>query len=111
MIRGILADHNVIGQLRTLLVDVFLSNAWLECWADLKLEVYQLEDVGLRETTPDDAIWRLCQREQLVLLTLNRNRKGEESLNAVMDRERQDDSLPVITLSSGQRISDDGIYR
>lgn len=55
-------------------------------------------------------IWRTCQREGLVLITGNRNKRGPESLEAVIQGENQLDSLPVITISNADRVLQDRLY-
>jgi hypothetical protein len=55
-------------------------------------------------------IWRMCQREGLVLVTGNRNRRGPDSLEAVNQDENQPDSLPVITLADADRVLRDRPY-
>ena len=55
-------------------------------------------------------IWRTCQREQLVLITGNRNDDGPDSLEAVIRDENRPDSLPVFTLANANRILRDRGY-
>ncbi len=50
----------------------------------------------------DALIWATCQREELVLITGNRNKRGPDSLQAVLDRENRTDSLPVITIADAR---------
>jgi hypothetical protein len=56
---------------------------------------------------PDSIIWRTCQREQLVLITENRNKRGLDSLEATIQNENQPDSLPVITIANTDRVLQD----
>jgi hypothetical protein len=66
--------------------------------------------VGLSENSPDAVIWRTCQREQLVLVTGNRNADAPDSLEVVIRGENQPDCLPVITLADPGRIQRERPY-
>jgi hypothetical protein len=96
----VLLDHHVAGYHDRLLA------AWQQTgWHELiNLRLVQLAEFGLTENAPDDEIWRLCQCEQLYLLTNNRNRKGTKSLQATMESEATADTLPVITLSDIKKL-------
>ena len=66
--------------------------------------------VGLSYNSPDTVIWRTCPREQLVLITGNRNDDGPDSLEAVIRDENQPGSLPIITLADPNRVLQDRPY-
>ena len=69
-------------------------------WNDLLiLNVLRLRDVSLPDDCPDDRLWRFVQRERIWLLTSNRNRADETSLQATIEREGTLHSLPVLTLA------------
>ena len=76
--RGIISDVNIQGQVRNL-VTFLESPAWRDVWKALNLPVYTFEDVGLTPQAPDNLVWELCQREQLVLITANRNADKPDS--------------------------------
>ena len=46
MVRGILADYNVRGQVNYLLT-LMRTQPWVEFWEDLRLVALHFEDVGL----------------------------------------------------------------
>ncbi len=96
--RGILADINV-GKQRRAIVAIWTSDAWREIWDGLGLSVVNFRNVGLPYNASDAVIWTTCQREGLVLITGNRNKRGPDSLEAVIERENQPDSLPVVTIA------------
>jgi hypothetical protein len=102
-VTAILGDYNSEGHVRAL-VTALESGEWREYWADLKVTVYTFAVLGLPGTTPDDELWRLCQREQIVLLTANRNHDGPTSLEAVIRAENRPDSLPVLTIADPPRV-------
>jgi hypothetical protein len=107
--RGILGDINAEGALTSLRL-IWLSDAWRELWIGFNLKVESFRTLGLPLDAPDSLIWRTCQREQLVLITENRNKRGPESLEATIQNENQSDSLPVITIASTDRVLRDRLY-
>jgi hypothetical protein len=44
------------------------------------------------------------------LITANRNKRGPDSLEAVIQHENQPDSLPVITIADSKRVLKDRQY-
>ncbi len=54
----------------------------------------------------DRLVWRYAQAHQMMILTANRNMKGEDSLEQVMREENVEDSLPVVTIGSLDRFSE-----
>jgi hypothetical protein len=76
----------------------------------LGLSVESFPSLGLPYNASDALIWATCQHEGLVLITGNRNRRGPDSLQAVIDRENQADSLPVITIADARRVLGDRLY-
>jgi hypothetical protein len=107
--RGILADNDVQGFVRGVL-EIWLSDTWRDLWNDLGLSVQSLATLGLSRESPDAVIWRTCQEEELVLITGNRNVDRPDSLEAVIRRENQPDSLPVVTLANLERLARDRHY-
>ena len=107
--RGILADINAEGALTSLRY-IWLSDAWRELWIGLNLSVEDFRTLGLPFDAPDSIIWRTCQREQLVLITENRNKRGSDSLEATIQNENQPDRLPVITIANTDRVLRDRLY-
>ena len=77
--KGILADHNADGHLEVLL-RTLLGEDWLEMWNELDVPVFTFAELGLSPDADDVTLWRTCQREQLVLITNNRNAEGPGSL-------------------------------
>ena len=107
--KGILADINVDKQRRAILA-IWASDTWRELWNDLGLSVVSFPALGLPFASTDAVVWRTCQREELVLITANRNRRGADSLEAVIQSENQPDSLPVITIADQDRVLQDRLY-
>ncbi len=92
----ILADHHLEG-LAEHLERILAADGWLELAA---IRFVTLSEAGLANESSDRAVWRLAQAEQMVLLTANRNMKGNNSLEATLREEITASSLPVITMSS-----------
>lgn len=108
--RAILSDHDIEGQFSAL-VDLLNGPELYELWHFLDLEALQLRDVGLADDTPDRVIWSVCQSEQCVLITANRNLDEEDSLEQTLRDSSTSTSLPVMTISSMKRFQEDPSYR
>jgi hypothetical protein len=65
--RGILADINVIAQAKALL-SIWTSDTWRDFWDGLELAVVSFPTLELPYNASDALIWRTCQREGLVLI-------------------------------------------
>lgn len=96
----IFIDHDMEG------FDVFLAAGLQETGWDqlIQVEYKLLRDFGLPDNYPDQDIWRFVQQEGMLLVTNNRNSKGETSLQATMQRENTPDSLPVVTVSDKELL-------
>lgn len=102
--QGILADVNIVGQVEYL-VRIMQSPEWVDLWQLLGLELIRFTDVGLLSTSTDLEIWNCCQREDLLLLTNNRNAAGPESLEAAIRENLTFNSLPVFTIANVRRLA------
>lgn len=54
----------------------------------------------------DREVWRFAQKNQLILLTGNRNNEGEDSLEQTIRDENKSTSLPVITIGALDRMEE-----
>jgi hypothetical protein len=109
MLKGILSDNDVRGQFDAL-IRVCTSESWREVWTSLGLRTYTLEALGMPADAVDAEIWRICQQRELVLVTGNRNAKGEDSLENTIRLLNQPTSLPVSTLADPPAIERDREY-
>jgi Domain of unknown function (DUF5615) len=108
-VNEILADANCEGHLALLLR--LLQEGWRhDVWEILHLTPLSLSDLGLQPDASDREVWEACQREQVVLLTANRNDAGPESLEATIHQHNTPASLPVFTLANDQRVLRDRLY-
>lgn len=96
----ILLDHDVEGQAPFLEAGL-RETGWNQY---LHLEFIRLRDLNVPDNATDQEIWRYVQRERFLLLTNNRNREDELSLQAPIERESTRDSLPVITVSDKDQL-------
>jgi hypothetical protein len=103
MVRGILADINIQGQVQ-LLVRLMRGEPWREFWEDLHLACYTFADLGLARDTPDSVIWRLCQERELLLVTNNRNAEALDSLETTIRQHNLPSSLPVLTVADAEQL-------
>jgi hypothetical protein len=98
MVKGILADINVVGQV-VHLVKLMQAEPWTEFWNDLGLVLYRFEDLGLAATAKDIEIWERCQAHDLIFITDNRNEDSADSLIATIRKFNTPTSLPVFTIA------------
>lgn len=107
--RGIVADANIEGHVERL-VDHVLGSSWVDFWNHRGIAHQEFRNIGLTDRSPDNAVWRKCRQEQLVLITANRNNDGPDSLEAATRSENTPDSLPVMTPADPDRIPNGGDY-
>lgn len=107
--KGILPDANSIRQIDAL-VRQMQAAEWADLWTGLGLVLKHFDDVGLSPDSSDLEIWQVCQAEQLVLITDNRNEDSPDSLEAVIRQYNQPQCLPVFTVSDMQRFSRSRAY-
>lgn len=100
MVSTILIDQDIKGH------GLFLELGWRETgWEQLlPLEFKLLSDVGLPPNCADQDIWRFVQQQGFLLITGNRNREDETSLQATIERENTTESLPVLTVSRKESL-------
>ena len=106
---AIMADHDVEGQLQVLL-HLLTSAAWSEVWHESGTYVASFASLGLPENTPDATLWQMCQTQQIVLITGNRNRGGPDALEAVIERHNTPLSLLVLTIETPPRVLSSRAY-
>jgi len=105
----IMADHSVEGHLHVL-ADIWSSPAWGDIWEAMECEIESFARLGIPQDAPDTDLWELCQEEEIVLVTGNRNAEGAESLENAMATLGTPQSLPVITIGDPDRLLRDRHY-
>jgi hypothetical protein len=98
----ILVDHDIEGH-AVLLWSALEAAGWLELVA---IDRATFADVGLPPNSSDRVIWRFARDRQLILLTGNRNMRGQDSLERTIREENTPTSLPVLTIGSPDRLEE-----
>jgi hypothetical protein len=107
--RGLVADANIQGQVEHL-VRCMRAEPWADFWEALGLVLYRFNDVGLSASATDLEVWNVCQTQELILITDNRNLDSEDSLEATIRRENAPDSLPVFTIADMNQFRTNSSY-
>ena len=97
-----LVDYNLDGYAPVFL-GIVTKNGWFEL---LPIPFVTLKEAGLSMDLSDCALWRFAQSKQMVILTANRNMKGEDSLEQVIREENTVTSLPVVTIGDIKRLDE-----
>ncbi len=107
--KGLVVDADIQGHVEYL-VQRMQAEAWAEFWQALALVVLRFEDVGLSASATDLEVWHVCQTEQLILITNNRNLDSEDSLEATIRRNSTPVSLPVFTIADMNEFRSNSSY-
>ncbi len=107
--KGLIADANIQGQVEYL-VRRMQAEPWAEFWQALGVLLCRFEDVGLSESSTDNEVWNVCQVEQLILITDNRNLDSADSLEATIRWNNTPTSLPVFTIADMSEFRTDNSY-
>lgn len=97
-----LVDYNLDGY-AVVLLGILAKNGWLEL---LSIRFVTFRETDLSMDSSDREVWYYAQANQMMILTANRNMKGEESLEQVMREENTPTSFPVITIGNLDRIDE-----
>lgn len=98
----LLVDYNLDGY-ALIFLGILTKLGWLEL---LPIQFVTFREAGLLMESRDRLVWRYAQAHQMLILTANRNMKGEDSLEQVMREENTEDSFPVLTIGSLDRLSE-----
>jgi hypothetical protein len=101
-----LIDHNLRGQ-AVLLWGTLAAEGWLEL---IPIRFVGFEEIGLFENSNDRLVWQVAQENRMIILTANRNMKGEGSLEQVIREDNTLQSFPVVTIGNKERL-DEQSYR
>jgi Domain of unknown function (DUF5615) len=97
-----LVDYNLDGY-ALIFLGILAKEGWLE-FASVQFVTFR--EVGLAMESSDRVVWRYAREHQMMILTANRNMKGGDSLEQVMREENTENSLPVLTIGSLDRLSE-----
>lgn len=106
---AIMADNDIQGHMSVLL-QLLHSEAWREFWISLDLSVSTFAELSLAADVADSDLWRTCQKEQIVLITGNRNKESSDSLEATIQSHNTPTSLPVLTLADPNLVMNNREY-
>lgn len=79
-------------------------------WASLNVVVMSFDDLGLPEDASDQSIWKVCQENEVVLVTANRNAAGPDSLETAIRDLNELTSLPVLTIANTRELTSNHTY-
>jgi hypothetical protein len=105
----IVSDNDVRGLVQRL-VDICQTPVWAEFWRDLECTLYSFEEFQLPSNAAEAKVWKVCQDNQLVLITANRNEDDPESLGTTIRQRNRPECLPVLTLADPLRVAHDRQY-
>ncbi len=97
-----LVDYNLDGY-ALLFLGILAKQGWLEL---IPIQFLTFREVGLLMDSNDRIVWRYAQENQMMILTANRNMKGEDSLEQVIREENTANSFPVLTIGSLSRLDE-----
>lgn len=102
-IQGLLPDNDIEGQFAILLSHL-TSDLWKDTWLRLDVTVFTFESLGLSRDATDREVWQMCQEQNILLVTGNRNDDGPHSLHSTIQDLNNSKCLPVFTLANPERI-------
>ena len=101
-----LVDYNLDGYALVFL-GILTKLGWLEF---ISISFVTFKEAGLSMDSSDRVVWSYAQANQMMILTANRNMKGEDSLEQVIREENTAASFPVVTIGNLDRLDEFG-YR
>jgi len=102
----VLVDHDLEGY-AIILWGGLVAEGWLDLFS---AELMTFADAGLPIDSNDREVWRFAQANQMILLTNNRNMRGDDSLTRTLREENTLTSFPVLTIGRIDRL-DEKEYR
>ena len=97
-----LVDYNLDGY-AVIFLGILVKRGWLEFQS---VQFVTFREAELSMESSDRIVWRYAQEHQMMILTANRNMKGEDSLEQVMREENTEISFPVLTIGNIERLSE-----
>ena len=97
-----LVDYNLDGY-ALIFLGILATRGWLEFQS---VQFVTFREAELSMESSDRVVWRYAQEHQMMILTANRNMKGEDSLEQVMREENTENSFPVLTIGNLDRLSE-----
>lgn len=101
-----LIDYNLTGD-SVLFWGTISAEGWLDL---LPIRFFTFQEVNLPMDSSDRTVWHFVQNNQMILITANRNMKGEDSLEQIIRENNTPTSLPILTIANPDRFDESG-YR
>ena len=97
-----LVDYNLDGY-ALIFLGILTKFGWLEF---ISIQFITFREAGLPMESSDHIVWRYPQENNMIILTANRNMKGDDSLEEVMRKENTAKSFPVVTIGNLDRLDE-----
>lgn len=97
-----LVDYNLDGY-ALIFLGILTKLGWLEL---ISIQFVTFKEAGLSMESSDRLVWHYAQENQMMILTANRNMKGDDSLEEVMRKENTETSFPVVTIGNLDRLDE-----
>ena len=97
-----LVDYNLDGY-ALIFLGILTKLGWLEL---ISIQFVTFKEAGLSMESSDRLVWHYAQENQMIILTANRNMKGDDSLEEVMRQENTETSFPVVTVGNLDRLDE-----
>ena len=97
-----LVDYNLDGY-TVVFLGILAKRGWLEF---LPIDFVTFREVGLLVDSSDRTVWDYAQENNMIILTANRNMKGEDSLEQIMRENNTATSFPVVTIGDIARLDE-----
>lgn len=97
-----LIDYNLTGD-AVLFWGTLSAEGWLNL---LPIRFFTFQEVGLPMDSSDRLVWQFAQTNQMILITANRNMKGDDSLEQTIREENTPISLPIMTIGNPDRLDE-----
>ena len=97
-----LVDYNLDGY-ALIFLGILTKLGWLEL---ISIQFVTFKEAGLSMESSDRLVWHYAQENQMMILTANRNMKGDDSLEEVMRQENTETSFPVVTIGNLDRLDE-----
>ena len=97
-----LVDYNLDGY-AVVFLGLLTKQGWLEF---MSIQFVTFREVGLSMNSSDRIVWNYAQENQMIILTANRNMKGDDSLEEVMRKENTATSFPLVTIGNLDRFDE-----
>ncbi len=89
-----LVDYNLSGY-AVVLLGILTKRGWLEFFS---IQFLTFREIGLSMDSSDRTVWNYAQANQMIIITANRNMKGQDSLEQIMREHNNATSFPIVTI-------------